>query len=92
MEELIRQKFRQNEKLRGKLLNDGYQNYYEMTTDKYWATGSRLPRDYEKINTGTLTGENKVGIILAKIKREIQDELERAARTNGPVNRASLTD
>lgn len=43
--------------------------------------GSRLPRDTNKIKADTLTGENKVGIILAKIKAEIQEGLGRVARS-----------
>lgn len=42
MRDIIRQKFLQNEHLMANLMNDTHEVYYEMTTDKYWATGQRL--------------------------------------------------
>lgn len=91
MEELIRQKFRQNEKLRIKLLNDGCQNYYEMTTDKKWATGSRLPRDLGPVKVDEFAGENKVGAILSKIKKELVEELGRQSRVRKLSTQACQT-
>lgn len=69
MEDLMREKFKQNDYLRDRLVNSPQTDYYEMTSDRKWGTGTRLPRDKE-VNTAAFKGDNLVGKILRKLKEE----------------------
>lgn len=71
MEELIRNKFQQNEKLRKKLLGDRYSSYYEMTHDTRWATRTRITASTDKIDVASLKGDNLQGQIVTRIKSEL---------------------
>lgn len=81
MKELIKEKFLQNARLRDKLVYDGYSDYYEMTTDKKWATGVRLPNDGKPVNKALLTGGNKTGLLVGETKLELRRELGLVERT-----------
>lgn len=70
MQEIIRQKFIQNDHLMMKLLRDTHEHYYEMTTDLYWATGQRLTADEKELDQSTFIGKNRTGEILSNLKRE----------------------
>lgn len=85
MEELIRKKFQQNERLRKKLLGDGYSDYYEMTADKRWATGTRIQASTNTVDTKSLKGTNLQGQIVKRIK----DELLRIYGDPIPIRRIS---
>lgn len=71
MEKLVREKFIQNKKLREKFLTDPYDCYYEMTSDQKWGTGKRIMHDTDLVDVKELTGQNKLGQILVKIKSEL---------------------
>lgn len=49
-DEIIREKFGQNENLMGKLEQSSCTEFYEMTTDSRWGTGTRLPHVTKAIN------------------------------------------
>lgn len=83
MEELIRAKFNQNPRHKALLLESEYENYFEMTADRKWATGVRLTQSMPAVDPKTLRGKNVVGSILSKIKREL---LESNRATNSPSN------
>lgn len=73
MENLMREKFKQNKYFRDKLVYSPQTDYYEITSDRKWGTGTRLPRNGE-VNTAAFKGENLVGHILRKLKEEFRDE------------------
>lgn len=88
MEELIRGKFSQNPRHRRLLLESEYKNYFEMTADRKWATGTRLMQSMHDIDPKSLLGKNVVGNILSKVKKEL---LEQDKVTNSP-NRSLAVD
>lgn len=71
MEKIIRAKFQQSSYHRGKLERDTHTGFFEMTSDRKWATGVRLTNKTKSISEKDLTGRNIVGQILSKIKKEI---------------------
>lgn len=71
MEELIREKFKQNPRLRYLLENDTHEKFYEMTTDKWWATGVRIKANAKTFDPKQFKGANKVGLIIEGIKSEL---------------------
>lgn len=71
MREIIREKFKQNEDLAEKLAQSPCIDFYEMTLDRKWGTGSRLPHVTKEINSKTFKGDNLVGHILRDIKAEL---------------------
>lgn len=91
MKELIKEKFLQNERLRDKLVYDGYSSYYEMTTDKKWATGVRLSNDGKLVNKALLTGGNKTGLLVAEVKSELRRELGLSERSLGKARATEIS-
>lgn len=73
MENLMREKFKQNKYHRDKLVYSPQTDYYEMTSDRKWGTGSRLPRNGGEVNPAAFKGDNLVGHILRKLKEEFRD-------------------
>lgn len=71
MRDLIAIKFQQNEKLRTRLLEDGYKSYYEMTLDKKWATGCRITPATKAIDKASLKGDNLTGRIVSEVKADL---------------------
>lgn len=61
-------------------MKDTHDKFYEMTTDRYWATGQRLTADATEIDPSQFTGKNRMGEILTSLKRELA----------GPVHTDSL--
>lgn len=68
LDEILEAKFDQNPKLRIKLLQDGYASYHEMTTDRKWGTGKRVPYDVASLDRETLDGGNKGGVAITRLK------------------------
>lgn len=74
MREIIREKFKQNADLTEKLLQCPSTYFYEMTLDRRWGTGVRLPHVTKEINSKLFKGDNLVGRILCDIKCELMGE------------------
>lgn len=70
LEEIMRAKFEQNDRLRRKLVLDTCTKYYEMTNDRFWGTGARITSDVKTVDTSELQGKNITGEILNKLKEE----------------------
>lgn len=68
LDEILQAKFDQNPKLKIKLLQDGYASYHEMTTDRKWGTGKRVPYDVTSLDRKTLDGGNKGGLAITRLK------------------------
>lgn len=87
MEELIREKFTQNPRLRELLKYDDHDNYYEMTVDRLWATGIKLKHGVKTVDRKSLKGVNRVEVILTQIKSELVQgtNLDPRRRANSPT-------
>lgn len=48
--------------------------FYEMTSDKHWATGVRITSETTTLKVEELTGNNCVGLLISKIKKELMEE------------------
>lgn len=71
METLIQEKFKKNAHLQRKLESDPHTGFFELTSDKKWASGVRLTAGTKTISEKNLTGKNFVGLIIGKIKAEL---------------------
>lgn len=71
MREIINEKFKQNRDLADKLVQCPSTDFYEMTLDRKWGTGLRLPHVTKEINSKAFKGDNLVGCILRDIKAEL---------------------
>lgn len=63
LKKIVTEKFTQNRHLGQRLLDSGYEKFYECTTSTKWGTGQTISS--RTINTSTFTGENRFGKILA---------------------------
>lgn len=69
MDDLIQLKFDQNPKLKEKLMEVPYKKFYEMTTDKVWATGRKINKTDQEFSLESLTGgKNFVGKAIGRVK------------------------
>lgn len=73
MLDIIRCKFTQNEELKAKLIDTGNQRIYEATTGHYWGTNTGLRSKATRDQTGT--GQNRFGLLLEELRREIVNGL-----------------
>lgn len=70
LDEIIEVKFDQNPGLKTQLLRDGYATYHEMTTNRKWGTGQRVPQDGTLPSRESLTGSNKGGLAITRLKNQ----------------------
>lgn len=70
MKEIVREKFTQNEDLLEKLIQCPSTEFYEMTLDRRWGTGVRLPHVTKEINSKAFKGDNLLGSIVRDLKIE----------------------
>lgn len=75
LEKLVRAKFEQNQELKFKLVESRYVTYYEMTKDKRWATGVKIPNDDHKLDPKNFNGKNKAGLLITRLRKEYRNEL-----------------
>lgn len=71
MKEIVREKFLQNGDLMEKLIQCPSTDFYEMTLDRRWGTGVRLPHVTKEINSKAFKGNNLLGTILRDLKFEL---------------------
>lgn len=73
LEDIMREKFKQNPHLMDRLMNSTYTDFYEMTTDKKWGTGVKIVGS-RPIDPRYFKGNNVTGHILRKLKAEFNGE------------------
>ena len=69
--EITKEKFKQNDEMRAKLLATENLRLYEATPSKYWGCGLSMTR-LNEIGEGRNPGQNKFGQILEKVRNELK--------------------
>lgn len=80
LKKIVTEEFVQNRHLCQRLLNSGFEKFYECTTSTKWGTGQTISsRD---IDSSTFVGENRFGKILADVRIFLQGQAKPTTTTN----------